>query len=165
MAEYVTLKKPDGTIIYPQSVIAQVADGSISSDQIDFSTFTNTYAHDSTNTTDKYPNTWTNKLSVTVPQSGTYRVEGLVQAITAGVAILWYAQAKILIGTSAPSVFPTYFETLIPGSTNMYADGNVHIAGTLDLTAGQTVYLSIKATENNNACKYSYCDLFIQRIS
>lgn len=30
MAEYVTLKKPDGTVIYPQSVIAQVADGSIS---------------------------------------------------------------------------------------------------------------------------------------
>ena len=39
MAEYVTLKKPDGTIIYPQSVIAQVADGSITSNQIDWGTF------------------------------------------------------------------------------------------------------------------------------
>lgn len=38
MAEYVTLKKPDGTVIYPQSVIAQVADGSITTDMIDWST-------------------------------------------------------------------------------------------------------------------------------
>lgn len=38
MAEYVTLKKPDGTVIYPQSVIAQVADGSISGSQIDWNT-------------------------------------------------------------------------------------------------------------------------------
>lgn len=38
MAEYVTLKKPDGTVIYPQSVIAQVADGSVTSSQIDWST-------------------------------------------------------------------------------------------------------------------------------
>lgn len=38
MAEYVTLKKPDGTVIYPQSVIAQVADGSITSSQLDWST-------------------------------------------------------------------------------------------------------------------------------
>ena len=38
MAEYVTLKKPDGTVIYPQSVIAQVADGSISGSQIDGTT-------------------------------------------------------------------------------------------------------------------------------
>lgn len=34
MAEYATLKKNDGTIIYPQ-----VADGSISSSKIDFSSF------------------------------------------------------------------------------------------------------------------------------
>ena len=38
MAEYVTLKKADGTVIYPQSVIAQVAEGSISGSQIDWST-------------------------------------------------------------------------------------------------------------------------------
>lgn len=38
MAEYVTLKKADGTVIYPQSVIGQVADGSITADKLDWST-------------------------------------------------------------------------------------------------------------------------------
>lgn len=47
MAEYVTLKKPDGTVIYPQSVIAQVADGSIQSSQIDWSTI-NLYNYSTT---------------------------------------------------------------------------------------------------------------------
>ena len=41
MAEYVTLKKPDGTIIYPQSVIAQVADGSITTDMVANGAITN----------------------------------------------------------------------------------------------------------------------------
>ena len=44
MAEYVTLKKPDGTVIYPQSVIAQVADGSINGSQIDWATTAQSYS-------------------------------------------------------------------------------------------------------------------------
>lgn len=44
MAEYVTLKKPDGTVIYPQSVIGQVADGSISGSQIDWTTTAQSYS-------------------------------------------------------------------------------------------------------------------------
>lgn len=48
MAEYVTLKKPDGTIIYPQSVIAQVADGSVTSSQLDWSTMPFELVYDTT---------------------------------------------------------------------------------------------------------------------
>lgn len=48
MAEYVTLKKPDGTVIYPQSVIAQVADGSVASSQLDWSTMPFELVYDAT---------------------------------------------------------------------------------------------------------------------
>lgn len=165
MAEYVTLKKADGTVIYPQSVIGQVADGSITADKLDWTSYLNFYKNASNNTSAQYPISWTNKLSVLVAESGTYRIEGMVHAATNELAQDWYARARILVGSGVPSGFPVYTEALIAGAQNYYACACIVVNGVATLTAGQYVRLSIMASLNNARCQCSYSNLFIQRIS
>lgn len=165
MAEYVTLKKADGTIIYPQSVIAQVADGSITSSQIDWSTMASTYAHASTNTGVQYPTSFGNFLTVTVPQTGTYRIESMVHAATNELAQPWYARTRITVNGSVPSTFEPYAEAYIAGNSDYYACAIVSSNGVLSLTQGDVVALQLQAGRNNSKCRAQYADLFIQRIS
>ena len=76
MAKLVTLHDANGEVIYPQSVWDEnmIPDNTVTSSMIDWSSMANTYAHASTNTSIQYPTSFGNFLTVTVPQTGTYRI-------------------------------------------------------------------------------------------
>ena len=167
MAKLVTLHDADGEIIYPQSVWDEnmIPDNTVKSSMIDWSTMTNTYAHASTNTSIQYPISFGNFLTVTVPQTGTYRIESMAHAATNELAQNWYARTRITVNGSVPSTFDQYAEALIAGKSDYYACATISNNGVLSLTQGDIVALQLSTGTNNSRCLLQYADLFIQRIS
>lgn len=149
------------------SVPTQFSDlsGSVTSSQINWSTFTNAYAHASTNTQVQYPASLGNFLTVTVPQTGTYRIESMAHAATNELAQEWYARTCITVNGSVPATFDPYAEAFIAGNVNYYACATISNSGVLSLTQGDIVALQLKASRNNSRCLVQYAELFIQRIS
>ena len=167
MAKLVTLHDVDGEVIYPQSVWDEnmIPDNTVKSSMIDWSTMTSTYAHASTNTPVQYPTSFGNFLTVTVPQTGTYRIESMVHAATNELAQSWYARTRITVNGSVPSTFDPYAEALIAGKTDYYACATISNNGVVSLTQGDVVALQLQSGTNNSRCLLEYADLFIQRIS
>ena len=139
--------------------------GAVTSANIGWSTFANAYAHASRNTAVQYPTSFGNFLTVTVPQTGTYRIESMVHAATNELAQTWYARTRITVNGTVPATFDPYAETLIAGSTDYYACAVISNNGVLSLTQGDVVALQAQTTKNNSRCLLQYADLFIQRIS
>ncbi len=167
MAKLVTLHDANGEIIYPQSVWDEnmIPDNTVTSSMIDWSTMANTYAHASTNTAVQYPMSFDNFLTVTVPQTGTYRIESMAHAATNELSQSWYARTRITVNGSVPSTFDRFAEALIAGKTDIYACATISNNGVLLLTQGDVVALQLKTGTNNSKCRLQYADLFIQRIS
>ena len=167
MARLVTLHDADGEVIYPQSVWDKnmIPDNTVTSSMIDWSTMTNTYAHASTNTKVQYPISFGNFLTVTVPQTGTYRIESMVHAATNELAQSWYARTRITVNGSVPTTLDPYAEALIAGNSDYYACATISNNGVLSLTQGDVVALQIQSGINDSRCRLQYADLFIQRIS
>ena len=167
MAKLVTLHDANGEIIYPQSVWDEnmIPDNTVTSSMIDWSTMTSVYAHASTNTRAQYPTSFGNFLTVTVPQTGTYRVESMVHAATSELSQAWYAQTRITVNDSVPVTFDPYAEALIAGNSDLYACATISNNGVLPLTQGDVVALQLHASKNNSRCQLVYADIFIQRIS
>ena len=166
MAKLVTLHDADGEIIYPQSVWDEnmIPDNTVTSSMIDWSTMASTYAHASTNTSVQYPTSFGNFLTVTVPQTGTYRIETTVHAATNELSQNWYARTRIAINGSVPTTFDPYAEALIAGKSDYYACATISNNGVFSLTQGDVVALQLQAA-NNSKYRLQYADLFIQRIS
>lgn len=139
--------------------------GAVTSANIDWSTMTNTYAHASTNTRVQYPTSFGNFLTVTVPQTGTYRIESIAHAATNELAQAWYAQTRITVNDSVPATFDPYAEAYIAGNSDYYACATVSNNGVLSLAQGDVVALQLHTSKNNSRCLLQYADLFIQRIS
>ena len=167
MAKLVTLHDADGEVIYPQSVWDEnmIPDDTVKSSMIDWSTMTNTYAHASTNTKVQYPMSFGNFLTVTVPQTGTYRIESMVHAATNELSQVWYARTRITVNDSVPSTFDPYVEAIIAGKTDYYACATISNNGVVSLTQGDVVALQLQSGKNDSRCTLKYADLFIQRIS
>ena len=167
MAKLVTLHDADGEIIYPQSVWDKnmIPDNTVTSSMIDWSTMTSTYAHASTNTKVQYPMSFGNFLTVTVPQTGTYRIESMAHAATNELAQNWYARTRIAVNGSVPDTLNPYAEALIAGKTDYYACTTISNNGVLSLAQGDVVALQLQTGTNNSKCLLQYADLFIQRIS
>lgn len=167
MAKLVTLHDADGEVIYPQSVWDEnmIPDNTVTSSMIDWSTMASTYAHASTNTSVQYPTSFGDFLTVTVPQTGTYRIESMAHAATNELAQSWYARTRITVNGSVPSTFDTYAEALIAGSSDYYACATVSNNGVVSLTQGDVVALQLQSGKNDSRCTIQYADLFIQRIS
>lgn len=139
--------------------------GAITASMIDWSTMANTYAHASTNTSVQYPTSFNNFLTVTVPQTGTYRIESMAHAATNELAQKWYARTRITVNGSVPSTFDPYAESFIAGNTDYYACATISNNGVVSLTQGDVVALQLQSGINNSRCLLNYADLFIQRIS
>ena len=167
MARLVTLHDADGEVIYPQSVWDEnmIPDNTVKSRMIDWSSMTSAYAHASTNTPVQYPTSFGNFLTVTVPQTGTYRIESMVHAATNELAQKWYARTRITVNGSVPSTFDPYTESFIAGNSDYYACATISNNGVLSLTQGDVVALQLQSGINNSRCTLKYADLFIQRIS
>ena len=167
MAKLVTLHDSDGEVIYPQSVWDEnmIPDNTVKSSMIDWSSMTSTYAHASTNTPVQYPTSFGNFLTVTVPQTGTYRIESMVHAATNELAQSWYARTRITVNGSVPSTFDPYVEALIAGKTDYYACATISNNGVVSLTQGDVVALQLQSGKPDSRCTLKYADLFIQRIS
>ena len=167
MAKLVTLHDADGEIIYPQSVWDEnmIPDNTVTSSMIDWSSMTSTYAHASTNARVQYPASFGNFLTVTVPQTGTYRIESMVHASTNELAQKWYARTRITVNGSVPSTFDPYAESFIAGNSDYYACATISNNGVISLTQGDVVALQLQSGINNSRCMLQYADLFIQRIS
>ena len=167
MAKLVTLHDANGEVIYPQSVWDEnmIPDNTVKSSMIDWSTMANTYAHASTNTSVQYPTSFGNFLTVTVPQTGTYRIESMAHAATNELAQKWYARTRITVNGSVPSTFDPYAESFIAGNSDYYACATISNNGVVSLTQGDVVALQLQSGINNSRCLLNYADLFIQRIS
>ena len=167
IARLVTLHDADGEVIYPQSVWDEnmIPDNTVTSSMIDWSSMTSTYAHASTNTRVQYPVSFGNFLTVTVPKTGTYRIESTVHAATSELAQAWYAQTRITVNGSVPTTLEQYAEALIAGNSDYYACATISNNGVLSLTQGDVVALQLHASKNDSKCQLVYADLFIQRIS
>ena len=167
MAKLVTLHDADGEVIYPQSVWDEnmIPDNTIKSSMIDWSSMTSAYAHASTNTRVQYPVSFGNFLTVTVPKTGTYRIESTVHAATSEMSQAWYAQTRITVNGSVPTTLEQYAEALIAGNSDIYACATISNNGVLLLTQGDVVALQLHASKNDSKCQLVYADLFIQRIS
>ncbi len=167
MAKLVTLHDADGEVIYPQSVWDKnmIPDNTVTSSMIDWSSMTNTHAHASTNTNIQYPMSFGNFLTVTVPQTGTYRIESMAHAATNELGQAWYARTRITVNGSVPATFDPYAEALIAGNSDYYACATISNNGVLSLTQGDVVALQLQTGTNNSKCRLQYADLFIQRIS
>lgn len=146
MAEYVTLKKPDGTVIYPQSVIAQVADGSITSDLLNISNISNYVSTDTV-----VPTSWTNKSSVTVVDAGTYFIAATVRFQCNELSSNMTGVARVTVGGTVPSSMPDAIGALVPGSLNYYASVVSPINGIVTIAANTTVALQISAGQSQNS--------------
>ena len=167
MARLVTLHDADGEVIYPQSVWDKnmIPDNTVTSSMIDWSSMTSAYAHASTNTPVQYPTSFGNFLTVTVPKTGTYRIESMVHAATSEMSQAWYAQTRITLNGSVPSTLEQYAEALIAGNSDIYACATISNNGVLSLTQGDVIALQLHTGTNNSRCMLRYADLFIQRIS
>ena len=167
MAKLVTLHDADGEVIYPQSVWDEnmIPDNTVKSSMIDWSSMTSAYAHASTNTPVQYPTSFGNFLTVTVPQTGTFRIESMVHAATNELAQPWYARTRITVNGSVPSTFDPYAETYIAGKSDYYACATISNNGVISLTQGDIVALQLSTGTNNSRCQLRYADLFIHRIS
>ena len=142
-----------------------IADGSVTSEKVDWSSMTSTYAHASTNTRVQYPTSFGNFLTVTVPQTGTYRIESTVHAATSEMSQAWYAQTRITVNGSVPTTLEQYAEALIAGNSDYYACATISNNGVISLTQGDVVALQLHASKNDSKCQLVYADIFIQRIS
>lgn len=147
------------------NIIPALGTATVTSTNIDWSTMTSTYAHASTNTTVQYPTSFGNFLTVTVPQTGTYRIESMVHAATNELAQAWYARTRITVNGSVPATFEPYAEAYIAGNSDYYACAMIPNNGVLSLTQGDVVALQLQTGKNNSRCRLAYADLFIQRIS
>ena len=147
------------------NIIPALGTATVTSTNIDWSTMANTYAHASTNTIVQYPTSFGNFLTVTVPKTGTYRVESMVHAATAELAQAWYARTRITVNGSVPATFDPYTETYIAGNSDYYACATISNNGVIPLTQGDVVALQLQTGKNNSRCRIAYADLFIQRIS
>ena len=167
MAKLVTLHDANGEVIYPQSVWDKnmIPDNTVTSSMIDWSSMTSSYAHASTNTNVQYPTSFGNFLTVTVPQTGTYRIESMAHAATNELAQVWYARTRIAVNGSVPATFEQYAEALIAGKIDYYACATISNNGVVSLTQGDVVALQLMTGTNNSKCRLLYADLFIQRIS
>lgn len=123
------------------------------------------YAHASTNTSVQYPTSFGNFLTVTVPQTGTYRIESMAHAATNESAQKWYARTRITVNGSVPSTFDPYAESFIAANSDYYACATISNNGVVSLTQGDIVALQLQSGINNSRCLLNYADLFIQRIS
>lgn len=139
--------------------------GSVTSSQIDWSTMASTYAHSSDNTSRQYPRSFTNYLTVTAPQAGTYRLESMVHAASAEYAAKWNARLRITVNGSVPQNLPSYAEAFIAGSVDYYASATVTLNGVITLQQGDIVALCPDTGANDSKARINYADLFIQRIS
>ena len=142
-----------------------IADGAVTASKVDWSSMTSAYAHASTNTSIQYPISFGNFLTVTVPQTGTYRIESMVHAATNELSQIWYARTRITVNGSVPSTFDPYVEALIAGKTDYYACATISNNGVVSLTQGDVVALQLQSLKNDSRCTLKYADLFIQRIS
>lgn len=147
------------------NIIPALGTATVTSTNIDWSTMASTYAHASTNTRVQYPASLGNFLTVTVPQTGTYRIESMAHAATNELSQEWYARTYITVNGSVPATFDPYAEALIAGNVNYYACATISNNGVLSLTQGDIVALQLKASRDNSRCLVQYADLFIQRIS
>ena len=143
----------------------KLADGAVTSEKVDWTTMTSTYAHASTNTRVQYPTSFGNFLTVTVPKTGTYRIESIAHAATNELAQNWYARTRITVNGSVPSTFDPYAESFIAGNSDYYACATISNNGVVSLTQGDVVALQLQSGTNNSKCLLNYADLFIQRIS
>ena len=167
MAKLVTLHDANGEVIYPQSVWDEnmIPDNTVTSSMIDWSSMTSAYAHASTNTKVQYPMSFGNFLTVTAPQTGTYRIESTAHAATNELAQNWYARTRITVNGSVPTTFEPYAEALIAGKSDYYACAMIPNSGVVSLTQGDLIALQLQSGTNNSRCLLQYADLFIQRIS
>ena len=167
MAKLVTLHDADGEVIYPQSVWDEnmIPDNTVTSSMINWSSMTSAYAHASTNTPVQYPTSFGNFLTVTVPKTGTYRIESMAHAATNELAQNWYARTRITVNGSVPTTFDQYAEALIAGKSDYYACATISNNGVVSLTQGDVVALQLQSGTNNSRYILKYADLFIQRIS
>ena len=142
-----------------------IADGAVTSEKVDWTTMTSTYAHASTNASVQYPTSFGNFLTVTVPQTGTYRIESTAHPATNELAQNWYARTRITVNGSVPTTLDPFAEALIAGNSDYYACATISNNGVLSLTQGDVVALQLQTGTNNSKCRLQYADLFIQRIS
>ena len=154
-----------GTVVQSLAEAGNIADGAVTPEKVDWSTMASTYAHASTNTSVQYPTSFGNFLTVTVAQTGTYRIESMVHAATNELAQNWYARTRITVNGSVPSTFDRYAEALIAGHSDYYACATISNNGVVSLTQGDVVALQLQSGTNNSRCLLNYADLFIQRIS
>lgn len=123
------------------------------------------YRFASTMTRTTVPTTMTNRLSVTIQETGAYRVEGSVRFHFDNSAQDAYGRIRLVVNGSVPSGLDSWEEITVLGTVQPYASEIATVATVLNLKKGDVLALQAQSAQTVNNFQMRYSQLFAERIA